>query len=147
MRNRRFRHGMYGTPTYESFRRMRQRTTNPNAPDYQRYGAQGITCCDRWSSFELFFEDMGVRPPGTTLDRINRFGIYEPSNCRWATPREQASHTRMPRLCLVPKPRKRGNVYIVRILLKTYRFKTLEEAELLIANYQMEREMHWRLFR
>jgi hypothetical protein len=76
-------HG-YGTGTYKSWQGMWQRCTNENDVGYENYGAKGVMVCERWREFEAFLEDMGERPKGLTLDRINPFGNYEPSNCRWA---------------------------------------------------------------
>lgn len=76
-----YRHGMYGTPTYKSWSEMKHRCKNPT---HGKGNYKGITYCAEWESFENFFRDMGVRPAGTTLDRINPCGNYEPTNCRWA---------------------------------------------------------------
>jgi hypothetical protein len=77
------------TPTYLSWQNMRQRCNNPNVPRWANYGGRGITVCARWNSFESFLADMGERPEGKTLDRVDNDGNYEPGNCRWATSAEQ----------------------------------------------------------
>lgn len=81
----RYKHGMRGTPTYNSWKSMKQRCSNPKALVYQYYGGIGIRFCEKWNSFEGFLEDMGERPAGTTLDRIESDKDYCKENCRWAT--------------------------------------------------------------
>lgn len=83
-----------GTPTYRSWLAMRNRCHNPNNEKYPAYGGAGISVCSRWrDSFENFLFDMGSRPGGTTLDRIDGAGNYEPDNCRWATAKQQAENS------------------------------------------------------
>lgn len=77
------------SPTYRTWDGMKQRCLNPKATGYARYGGAGITVCDRWLEFANFLADMGERPEGTTLDRIDSSKGYEPGNCRWATRAEQ----------------------------------------------------------
>ena len=75
---------------------MKSRCLNPNVPKFQQYGAKSVTVCERWlNSFAAFLEDIGEKPHGLTLDRINPYGNYEPENCRWATWSEQAKNKRL----------------------------------------------------
>lgn len=82
-------------PLYELWKGMRSRCYYKGHAYYHLYGGRGIYMCSRWYySFDAFVEDMGERPQGHSLDRINNDGIYEPSNCRWASHAEQAKNRR-----------------------------------------------------
>ena len=79
-----FKHGGWKNASYNTWRAMIRRCTKPQDKDYKRYGGIGITVCDRWLSYVNFVADMGEPIGDETLDRINVYGNYEPSNCRWA---------------------------------------------------------------
>ena len=106
-------HGMFCHELYQTWVAMNKRCYLKNYSQYKNYGARGIAVCDRWrNSFEDFLEDVGERPKGMTLDRIDNDGDYSPENCRWATVLQQANN-------------KRNNVSVV---INGVKYSTISEA-------------------
>ena len=95
---RKLQHGMSDTPLYETWLSRLRRCYVANCPTYHDYGARGIKVCERWHDFSLFYNDVSKMPhfgePGYSLDRVDNDGDYEPSNCRWATNKEQSNNRR-----------------------------------------------------
>lgn len=119
-RDRLRKHGMKNTPEYVVWQAMKDRCYNPRRSAYKDYGGRGIRICERWrNDFREFYKDMGPRPKGTSLDRINNDGDYEPGNCRWATKDMQARNMRKTRrfthqgedLCVAEWARRIGKSY------------------------------------
>lgn len=128
-------HGMTCTPTWYSWQSMKTRCENPNASDYERYGGRGIRICERWSSFDNFFADMGERPKNTTLDRIDVNGDYCPENCKWSDHVEQQRNKRSNVLYTykgetkcVAEWAEHANISVVTLLSRLYKGWTFDKA-------------------
>lgn len=91
-------HGQSKSSLYSIWDTMHQRCSNPKTKDFKNYGGRGISVCGAWDRFETFAVDMGPRPDGLTLERVDTNGNYEPTNCIWATPLAQARNSRSNRL-------------------------------------------------
>lgn len=121
-----------GGSSYEVWHGMKQRCLNPRSKDYKNYGERGITVCESWLAFENFYADMGDKPQGMSLDRVDNSKGYSPANCRWATTREQDRN-------------KRTNIYVSffgeRVLF-THAMRLLKAADHLYMRLKKEGKTH-----
>ena len=85
-------HNLSKSPIYKIWASMMQRCNNPKNKDFKHYGGRGIKVCDFWHDFSWFFNDMGEKPDGLQIDRIDNDGNYEPKNCRWVTAKDNANN-------------------------------------------------------
>lgn len=95
-----FKHGCWNHPLYGTWNRMVSRCENPGDPVFERYGARGIKVCDRWLDIRNFIADMGDKPEGTSIDRIDNNKGYSPDNCRWADDKTQGRNRRCVKLSM-----------------------------------------------
>lgn len=98
---------------------MRARCRNPNHPQFKHYGQRGITICERWDDYANFLEDMGKKPDGLSIDRIDVNGNYDPKNCRWATQKDQMRNMRITRRVTIE-----GRTYVAKDLAEQLGVKT-----------------------
>lgn len=85
----------FESSTHRAWRSMKARCNNPNVKFFHNYGGRGISVCERWNSFANFLADMGIKPDGMELDRIDNDMGYSPENCRWASKLVQQRNTRL----------------------------------------------------
>lgn len=116
--------GMRGTPTHNSWAGLIQRCTNSNDKSYKNYGGRGIKVCKRWMQFKNFLTDMGIKPNGLTIERIDNSEGYSLRNCKWATPTEQQRNKR-------PEKRSSTGLNGVTINKKTQKYRAH-----IVANYK-----------
>lgn len=142
----RMNHGMADTRVYRIWKQMHQRCNNPKAEGYENYGGRGIRVCAEWDDFADFFKDMGDPPTDTTLDRLDTNGMYQKSNCKWSTWREQHRNRRDNHLitafgktqCLTAWCEEK-NIPVTTLKNRLYRAKMIPEAALSAPLYAKQR--------
>jgi uncharacterized protein YggL (DUF469 family) len=106
-------------PLYQTWQSMKARCLNPNNPNYADYGGRGIQICNQWiSNFNQFVVDMGEKPVGYSIDRIDNNGNYNPQNCKWSSKKEQQRNRRVTKHITIE-----GVTYFVCELAEKYKFK------------------------
>ena len=120
------------TKTYYIWQSMKQRCLNPNNKNYKRYGGRNIKVCDRWKhSFQNFLNDMGEKPEGLTLDRINNDDGYKPENCKWSTVNEQQYNNKDVKCAWIKRDQKwRAQITVNNKKIALGDFDTQEEAKI-----------------
>jgi len=108
-------HGMAGTSTYNTWIAMKARCDKETDKEYKNYGCRGISYCKEWSKFQNFYADMGERPKGLQLDRIDNDGNYCKENCRWIAPNINVANTRVKAKSKLKGVYKQGNKYLAAI--------------------------------
>lgn len=143
-------HGLSKTPEHSVWKSMKSRCLNKNNNEYWRYGGRGITVCDRWvNSLPNFVNDMGKRPEGYSIDRIDPDGNYEPSNCRWASAAQQNRNYR-----LVPRNKsgyhgvrksRNGKRWLARIMVnnKSIHIGTYDTFDLAVSARKLAEKKYW----
>lgn len=109
--------------SYEIWRNMKQRCTNQNRPDFKHYGGRGITLCEKWKSFDGFYDDMGEREKGMQIDRMDNEKGYYKDNCRWTTPAKNSLNRRVIKKSNLPKGvSKNHNRFTARIQINEFTY-------------------------
>ena len=127
-------HARIATPEYRTWAAIIQRCSNPKSQDYPIYGGRGIKVCERWRNrFVDFLADMGTKPRGASIDRIDNNRGYEPGNCRWADPKTQRANQR-PRVSLgfvgASNPMAKLNEWKVRVIRRCAEAGCLSQKEI-----------------